>query len=282
YVSGEVYTALEMLYETTDIYTSINMILKIIGKRYNMSRGYIFEYTKDNLFVNYTYEWCADDIEPTIYANNKIKGEEFIHFVDENTKHGIYYCNNIDDLEEEQYNLLASKNVKSFVNCAILNNGKMKGLIGFDDCVNSREWSEQDILTLEYISKIISIFLVKKNISQELTQSSLNHKTLLENISGFIFATSQDTDEILFTNNALTQQMSDEKLQLFYSFIFNQKPIDSECNMIDTLRATQSPVTTEVYDETLEMWLRVVVSYISWGQGDKAVLVCCSDITKYK
>lgn len=159
-----VYNIFEMLYETKDLYTTINMVLAIIGKRYNVDRCYIFEHSEDGLICNNTYEWCNTNVTPqknnpqNINVPVTVMQYMFSLYSDD----GIFYCNDISTLDELTFNILHRQGIKSLLHCALLDNHVIKGFIGFDDCTQNRSWRGDEIAMITYIAKILSIFLIKK------------------------------------------------------------------------------------------------------------------------
>ena len=43
---------------------AIQLILEIVGKRFDVSRAYIFENSSDGKYCDNTYEWCNEGIAP--------------------------------------------------------------------------------------------------------------------------------------------------------------------------------------------------------------------------
>ncbi len=162
FANDPIYNIFEMLYETKDIHTTINMILAIIGKRFNVDRCYIFEYTDDGLHTNNTYEWCANGVTREIENLQNIPIEQMDKALLKYNVDGVFYCNDLSTLSKYSYEILSSQGIKSLIHCAIVLNGKTKGFIGFDDCKDNRVWRGDEIATLSYISRILSIFLDKK------------------------------------------------------------------------------------------------------------------------
>ena len=54
----------QILYDTEDTDEAIRLLLEIIGKRFDVSRAYIFENTDDGKYCDNTYEWCSEGILP--------------------------------------------------------------------------------------------------------------------------------------------------------------------------------------------------------------------------
>ena len=201
YFSGDpIFNIFEMLYETKDIKTTINMILEQVGKKFKVHRVYIFENDPNGLYINNTYEWCAPKITSEIDSLQNLSIKEFIPFLSKYNSEGIFCCSDIEALDSLSFQTLYRQGIKSFLQCAICNDGKMVGFIGFDDCSKKRIWHGDEVATLAYISRILSVFMVKNNTSLELLESYKNHMEMLDNLNGYVYVIDPTTYKILYLN----------------------------------------------------------------------------------
>lgn len=143
--------------------SALNLILNIIGKMFNVSRAYIFESTEDGLYVNNTYEWCNDGIEPQITLLVNIPILDFGGDYRKNfNEEGIFYCPNLEDCSEELQELLGAQGILSTLQVSITEEGKFKGFVGFDDCVIHRLWTQDQINALVFIARLISEIICER------------------------------------------------------------------------------------------------------------------------
>ena len=77
---------------------------------------------------------------------------------------GIFYCHDINSLSDIHREILELQDVKSVLQCSISDNGKFKGFVGFDECRTNRFWTQEQIDSLVFLSKIIAIFLMKERL----------------------------------------------------------------------------------------------------------------------
>ena len=103
------------LYQTKDFDRTVNMVLEIVGKQFDVSRVYIFENTEDGQYGSNTYEWCNEGITSKMAglqnANYKEHGDYQTLF-DENM---IFYCRDIHSLKPEHEALFPARvSVPSF------------------------------------------------------------------------------------------------------------------------------------------------------------------------
>lgn len=164
FANDSIYNIFEMLYETNDLYTTVNRVLSVIGNKYEVDRCYIFEYSSDNNFINNTYEWCANNIssEKDLLQNIPISNlDNMFKLYNED---GIFFCNDMSSLDSYTSDLLRQQGIQSLIHCALYDQGEIRGFIGFDACNKPRIWTGEEIAMLSYVSKILSVFLGSKRI----------------------------------------------------------------------------------------------------------------------
>lgn len=167
----------------------MSSILEIVGQQYDVSRVYIFENTENDRCCANTYEWCNEGVEPQkdklscVSYEDKLSG----NYLDNFNEEGIFYCPDIRTLPKYYYDILASQGIKSLLQCAIRDNGVIKGYVGFDECRQNRYWTREQIDALVFISEILSIFLLKDRVKDALKQESEGLLNLLNNQSAWIY-----------------------------------------------------------------------------------------------
>ena len=146
-----------------DTGAAVRAVLAAAGRQFNVSRAYIFESTEDGLYVNNTYEWCNDGIEPQITLLVNIPILDFGGDYRKNfNEEGIFYCPNLEDCSEELQELLGAQGILSTLQVSITEEGKFKGFVGFDDCVIHRLWTQDQINALVFIARLISEIICER------------------------------------------------------------------------------------------------------------------------
>ncbi len=152
----------QILYESKDMKKSINLIMEIIGRFYDVSRVYIFELLPGSPQYNYTYEWCNDGIKPDIESFKMTNVEGLSNYKDNFNQDGIFYSEDTSALPDTVYKGQGSNIVHSLLECAILDKGQFAGFIGFEECSDRRFWVKDEIDTLVLVARILGIVLVKE------------------------------------------------------------------------------------------------------------------------
>ncbi len=278
-----IYNIFEMLYETQDLYTTINMVLEIVGKQFDVDRCYIFEKSENGLVYSNTFEWCNQGTNSLIDNLQNLPESLFQGLFAQYSTEGIFFSNRAEDLQSiELYDRFPKENLQSILHCALLNNGKVTGFIGYHDCKNQRIWTIEEISTLSYIAKILSIFLVKKNMFQELIASFKNMKTMLDSMKSYIYVIDENTHETLYVNKELAKLFREDFLgNKCHLVAFGRNEPCKNCPKISLAGGVTSH-TAETYNPFLKIWSMTTASRITWTGGVPAILISCIDITPFK
>lgn len=158
-----------LLYKADDIPGTIQKMLEIIGRAYDVSRVYIFEDTEDGLYTKNTYEWCAEGITPEISNLQHINYQnELPGVLDAFDENGVYYCRDIRKASPQLYSFLAPQGICSLLHITIYDGNVRKGIMGFDECRGNRSWTQSQVNSLMLTANVISCFLTKLRYQERL------------------------------------------------------------------------------------------------------------------
>lgn len=158
----------EMLYNTMDIQTAVKHLLEIVGRAYNVSRVYIFENSWDGKTCSNTFEWCNTGVEAQMDLLQEIPYDSLKGFRESFDENDIFYCKDITQLSKNLYDILKAQDICSVLQCAIMDDKEFVGYVGFDECRENRAWTKEQIEALTLISKVLSVFLLKQRLKEQL------------------------------------------------------------------------------------------------------------------
>ncbi|WP_133969417.1 diguanylate cyclase domain-containing protein [Eubacterium limosum] len=264
----------QILYNAKDLDNAIQTTLEIVGKRFDVSRAYIFENSEDGRYCDNTYEWCNAGIEPQKDYLQHYAYEDFGNYAALFEENALFYCRDIYSLVPEQVALFEEQGIRSTLQCAIQDNGAFSGFVGFDECTGTRMWTKEEIGMLSLISQLLTVFLQKKRAAERDRQLAVRLNTILDTQDAYICAIQRDNYELLYINHK-TRELDPGAVpgQACYEAFFHR---DSPCE-----RCPLRGNVDEVYNPRYQMWTRVRCSPIKWGDHD-AYLLTCFDITEYK
>lgn len=148
----------------------MNGILEMIGRTFNVSRAYIFENRPDGQHCDNTYEWCNEGVAPAKHLlQNYPYVEDGVDYRDNFAENGVFYCTNIKKAPQNLHATLEMQGILALLQCAILDEGRFCGFVGFDDCAIHRLWTREQIDSLSFVSRMLSVFLIKKRAQERLS-----------------------------------------------------------------------------------------------------------------
>ncbi len=266
--------AFDLLYESGDMITTINHLISIVGTQMNVSRVYIFENNADNTECSNTFEWCNEGISAEI---DSLKHVSYItdipgyenHF----NEHGIFYCSNIETLPIGEREILQAQGIKAILQCAIRDGGKFRGYVGFDDNISTRLWTKEQVDVLNFLSRIMSIYLLKYRNQEETKKMLEGFRNVLNNQYAWLYIVDPDTYKICFFNDKtqeLIPQISGE--DICYKILMGR---DKPCE--NCLIARKSRVDIDNF--YLGVKVTVKAEMIQW-EGKQRWLITCREKNK--
>jgi len=205
-----VYHAFQRLYGSQDVAAAVTDILELIGRQTNVSRVYVFENAPDNKSCKNTYEWCNTGIPSQIHNLQHLSYETYIPDYESNfDEQGIFYCPDISVLTPVAYETISGLGIKSLLQCAIRENGVFRGFIGFDECVNPRFWTNEQIKILNFFAEMLSVFLLKQQAHKKTQQRAEELSSILDNQNAWIYIIDPDTCELKYLNKK-TRELAPE------------------------------------------------------------------------
>lgn len=157
------------LYNACDIEGTLHRLLEVIGRSFDVSRVYIFESNANGEYCSNTFEWCSDGISSEIDQLQNISYvDELKDYAKNFDAQGIFYCPDINTLHPDVYQLLKAQGIHSMLQCAVLDEGRFAGYVGFDECRENRAWSNRQVASFKLTADVISTFLIKLRLKQRL------------------------------------------------------------------------------------------------------------------
>lgn len=267
-----------VLYSADDINHAISHILEVIGSQYRVSRAYIFENSSDNLTCSNTFEWCNIGIKSEINNLQNVQYKDVANHQSKFNSQGIYYCSDIASSHLGNVSVMKPQGIKSLVHCAIIENGIFRGFVGFDDCSSTRTWTKEEISILSFISKVLSVFLLKSKVHDKLMQSLTVSQAIIDALEGWTYVIDSETMRLLFVNQNLKRLIPEAKVgELCYNHFGDCAGVPCRACPIADLRERPdlSRLSAHQYNKNLDLHVNTEVTRFSLKSKDDAYLICC-------
>ncbi|WP_340818451.1 PAS domain S-box protein [Methanolobus sp. WCC4] len=183
--------SMHILLETGSVDEILTRILKAIHGTVKNSRTYIFMNEEDlelGLCMSQIAEVVSDGIEtqidnPDLQHLPYSEGAPTLLPILE-AKH--HFAHIVEELDDPERTILAEQGILSILLLPIFAGKEFWGFIGFDDCVETREWEENDIDLLKVIANGIGEYIIRKRSEEELRESEAKQSAMITNSTDVI------------------------------------------------------------------------------------------------
>lgn len=211
--------AIDILFDSRDIQSSINMMLSVIGVYYNLDRIFIREYSEDGETSSITHEWNSNN-KHSYSARGLIRSHTrtLLFRGYEQTESDIYRCDNIAESADQTrlLNDVFLADVQSLVQCGIRFRNHYTGCINYCMTETPHSWTTGELDTLALLSKLVSSYLLHLHSQEKIDYvSQIDPLTNSYNLNAFL----AKADEVLSEN-------TDRKYAVIYSDINQFKLIN--------------------------------------------------------
>lgn len=158
-------TAFEIFEKMNSFNTAIELLLKVIGYRFQLDRITIMGTDIKSRTVGRQYQWTSGRGQEALQTPARYEKEDFLTLFHSYDEYGtaVLQYDELTMFSEEAQALLMQGGAKTVVFAAMYCEGKYKGAIAYVSCENRRYWSKQNRSQLGELTKIISAHLEKKN-----------------------------------------------------------------------------------------------------------------------
>ncbi len=194
-----------ILYERNSDHMAISDALRYLGQSYNACRCLIGESFDNGQTYSFTYEWCRDGIEPHPHKEVAFPASYIDDLLESCSPNGVYSCPDISKctLEKRVLDIISSYKTKSFVHSQVKSDDAVTFFIGIEDCEKNRVWTDIEMNTLNYMTRVFSIILQGKHLHEEVEILSAYNKISAfvgDNTDNFIYIVDPDNYDIIHMN----------------------------------------------------------------------------------
>ena len=230
----------QTLSEYKNIKSAIDKLLSIICQFFEADRAYIFELTEDEQFINNTYEWNAEGIEPQKDNLQMLDKSCVALWLERFEKEGEFFITSLDDdvdTQSDTYEILNAQGIESLTAAPLIIDGKTIGFLGVDN----PKAKTRDTALIQSVTLFVTSELEKMKINEALQDSIfIDGLTKVYNRNKYIQVIDEmvdrrpervgivylDMNELKFTNDTYGHQSGDRLIIKTVEFIKKYFPYD--------------------------------------------------------
>jgi len=179
----------------------IQKVLARLGEAVRASRVYIFENCRDKkeqLLTSQRYEWVANGITPQIDNphSQKFPYSPSLQRIAEKLSQGMPFYGLVKNFLPCEAEIFSSQDILSVVIIPVFVGKAWWGFIGFDDCLEEREWSSVVIDAFKTAANLLGAAIQHEQMDQALRASEARLNESTQTLSAILNAA---TDSIVMT-----------------------------------------------------------------------------------
>ena len=284
------FAADQFLGETVGWEESVRTVLKRLGEATGASRDYVFEnYVGEDgeLWATQRYEWVAASVSAQI--DNPVlkaipyRAAGFGRWVQALGRGDLVYGHVRDFPESEQPGLRAQE-ILSIALVPIFVEGRWWGVIGFDECIEEREWSAAEVGALGAAARTLGAAIKRRQMEERLRAGEERYRAVIEQATDGIYLLDAQTRGFVETNPSFQKMVgytADELRGMDIYRIVNHPRWDVDATIQRTLELRRRVVGNRKYrrKDGAVLDVEVGVSVISLG-GREVICTIVRDVTE--
>ncbi len=172
--------------------------------------------------------------------------------------------------------------IKSFAYFPLMNNSRHS--ISFEKLNYTKKWTDEDILFLQNFSLYFTQLILHYEEDEKLKITNESLELILDNIKDSIYVIESKTKKLIFANKIYREKYKDRYSVGKYCYEVARPDLKGVCHFCHHgyLNEVCRSISFDLYNEPTKQWLELDNSLITWSDGQKAILVVSTDITKRK
>ncbi|HMD82842.1 MAG TPA: GAF domain-containing protein, partial [Anaerolineales bacterium] len=192
----------ELLLKAPDWKAEIDTVLEQLGQAINASQAYLFENDRDSngeMVTSIQFEWKAplrsSDLDNAVFKNIPLKehGLESRYKALSNLRP---YIGDKRFFTKFETDFFSAQGIKALVEIPIIIDDQWWGIIGFDDTLQEREWSNAEVDGMTIASNLLAAAIQRQKYDTSLKEELYNHKHAEEVLLQFRRVMDESNDAI--------------------------------------------------------------------------------------
>lgn len=263
----------ELLYNSVDFGSSVNMILSLLGQLLEVNYVYILENTQDNVYSSYIYEWFGERAAPRKSEGLlPILELDYLSQFDEN---GIFRCQDVSTLPLPLKKEYQKRGVKSTFQVAITEEGKIQGFMGYDSFDSPISRASEQVDLMIFAAKVTGTFIIKKRADEKAKLYNTNKMEALDLLPCALYVIDENYG-LQYVNNFVLALFPDVQMDEKCHEVFMKS--DIPCPDCPATKCKEGSCCAKIYNPFTGINMIANASLIHWSGRSGMKLICCQII----
>ena len=221
-----------------EIEAATNLALTRIGNVLKADRSYVFEFSSNLQFMDNTYEWCNNDIQPQMKDLQNVPVDIFPEWIKKIQQGENIVIESVRDLPESwntEREILEPQGIQSLLVIPLQTESNLIGFVGLDSVKSKRTYSATEINILKVWSNMLSSLISNKRTSELIEQTRQNYQTFFNTIDDFLIIL-DFTGKIIHANQTAYQRLGYSPEELLDMQILKLRPEERRPEAIKTFK----------------------------------------------
>lgn len=278
--------ALDTFSENKKVDSAIMTIFTELGKYYDYSRISIASTDENAIHAKIETIWCNDEPKAVISLEdiNIAISHVFDAFCENMKESGLFCCSDTRNMpfRDEQVPYTKMLHTKAYLQCALVDEGKLYGIITFEDIKGPHEWNNAEISTLLTICRIINTFLVREKIRIAYDKEQFYVNAMISSQKLTNYAVSCDDYRMLYMSEYTGKEFPNVKAgDICFSALKGLERPCSNCLIKELERSGEATLTKDSYDPESQQWHNTTITKIKDNDNNQICLISQSDVTDF-
>ena len=280
--------AANLLLKNKDIEEGFHEVLKILGHATKVSRVYALENQIDDngeLCITPQFRWVAEGISLPDYEKISYSASGLSRWKDILENENVI-SSLTRRLPQQEQTVLRQHGTVSIAVVPVFVASGWWGFLGFEDCIEEREWEASEIEALRFVAGLVGSSLDRLRAENELTASHKRFQTVMDSLDAVVYVADMENHELLFANQRLCDLENDELVgKTCWRALQGQEGPCDFCTNDKLIAEDGKPAgvyTWEIHKEQTNRWYLMHDRAIRWIDGRLVRLEIATDITEQK
>ncbi len=261
----------KIIYDAPQMEAGLYKALELATNAFDFDRGYICKVAGENITME--FEWLKDGMVPIKPFMDASRVSSFGALETLIRKNYAIISKDAISIFGKGHPLVAT--IKSFAAFAIIEEGNIVALIGFDNCRSDKTLESDEAFELTSIAQLIGLFYEKYRNKYVLKSTEKTLYELISLLDDLNFVVDRETKELLYVDPNFVEKA---KLKAgigakCHKVFRNRESQCGDCPIYDFDNSISDRIQKDIYYDALGYHVSIMAEKITWNHNPNACII---------